>query len=377
MVIKETSRPRVLVVAGDSVALQRRCKDLSLAACKTFQCDDVLEALAQIRNREVDILLIVTPMESLTGVDLAATLREIDQGRYHPVIIQVPSADDQLTCGLFKQGADAVITAGTSAQELAVRIESLMRVKELHDQLNASREALQKSLDRERKLLAKLKRDNANLQALCVTDPLTHVQNVRSFRDILEHEFKMCRRYNQPLSLLMIDVDHFKLVNDMHGHPSGDYVLKELAVILKRSVRDSDVVARTGGEEFSVILPKADSRRSAVLATRIRREVASRHFSVYGKTIRITISIGTASIPADAELCEPQMMLYFADQALLQAKESGRDRVVAVHDFDPAARSRLRRQYNQAQSPPPFHENGNTAGEASALDHPVDVISQG
>jgi two-component system cell cycle response regulator len=133
-------------------------------------------------------------------------------------------------------------------------------VKDLHDKLAASRLALQEALRRERKLLAKLRRDNAHLQALVTTDPLTHVQNRRSFRDILDHEFKMARRYNQPLGLLALDVDHFKVVNDSHGHPSGDYVLKELAVILTRSVRESDVVARTGGEEFCVLLPKAATR---------------------------------------------------------------------------------------------------------------------
>ena len=190
-----------------------------------------------------------------------------------------------------------------------------------------------------------------------MTDPLTHAQNVRSFRDILHHEFNMAKRYEQPLSLLMLDIDHFKVVNDTHGHPSGDYVLKELAVILKQSVRESDVVARTGGEEFSVILPKGGAPEAAVFAERIRQHVRDRQFIVYGQNIHITASIGSACFPADAEIVEPQMLAYFADQALLAAKESGRDCVVPVSSMDMTIRQRLRRQYIGMHSAGQLHES--------------------
>jgi diguanylate cyclase (GGDEF)-like protein len=237
--------------------------------------------------------------------------------------------------------------------EMVARIRSLLRIKELHDQLHASRAALRDSLFRERKLLSKLRRDNAHLQVLATTDSLTRLQNAGSFREILGHEFHVARRYDHSLSLLMLDVDHFKLVNDTHGHPSGDYVLKELAVILKRSVRESDVVARTGGEEFGIILPKADRRRAAIFAARIRREVAAKEFAVYGHIIHVTASVGVATFPADAETTEPGMLLYFADQALLEAKETGRDRVVPFSGMDPSVRYRLRRQYAAMHSEKP------------------------
>jgi diguanylate cyclase (GGDEF)-like protein len=223
----------------------------------------------------------------------------------------------------------------------------MLRVKDLHDQLAVSRVALQEALRRERKLLAKLRRDNANLQTLVTTDALTHVENRRSFQDILLHEFKIARRYNQPLSLLALDVDHFKMVNDCHGHPSGDFVLKEFAVILKQSVRESDVVARTGGEEFSILLPKAGPEQAASLAQRVREAVAQRHFNIYGRTIRITTSVGLATYPNDAEITEPDMLAYLADQALLMAKETGRDRVTALCDVPMAIRNRWRLRYEQ------------------------------
>jgi diguanylate cyclase len=154
----------------------------------------------------------------------------------------------------------------------------------------------------------------------------------------------------------MLDVDHFKIVNDTHGHPSGDYVLKELAVILKNSVRDSDVVARTGGEEFSVILPKADREQAAQFAERIRCETSQREFDVYGKKIHVTISIGFATYPLDAEITDAEMLVYFADQALLHAKESGRDRVVPFGELDLVVRRRLRRQHLQMKEAHPSYE---------------------
>ncbi|MCD6364481.1 MAG: diguanylate cyclase, partial [Planctomycetes bacterium] len=271
----------------------------------------------------------------------------VSTASYLPVVILVPTAQEQERCRFLDSGADDAISTDTSAIETAARIRAMLRIKELHDKLAASQIALGKALCRERKLLEKSRRDNEYLKVLATIDPLTHIQNVRSFHDILQHEFQGAVRYGRHLSLLMLDVDHFKVVNDTHGHPSGDYVLKELAVILKQSVRQSDVVARTGGEEFAVILPNADRARAAAFAERIRRHVYERKFIVFGEQIHATISIGTASYPSDAEITEAGMLVYFADQALLTAKETGRDRIVAVHEMNTVVRQRMRRQYRR------------------------------
>jgi len=264
-----------------------------------------------------------------------------------------------------------VIPDTISPGEMTARLRALLRIKSLHDQLSGSRTALQQALERERSLLVKLRRDNEHLHTLATTDPLTRIQNVRSFRSILQHEFRMAKRYDQPLSVLMLDLDHFKVVNDTHGHPSGDYVLKESAVILKQSVRESDVVARTGGEEFSVILPKAGAEQALRFAERIRGNICSREFIVYGENIHITTSIGLATYPADAEIVEPDMLAYFADQALLTAKESGRDCVVCVRDLDRSVRARLRRQFLDRPPPPAEAEDEQAEHELRLLYHPV------
>lgn len=315
-------------------------------------CDHI-QALSVIRTGEVDLVMLALPVDEVAAMDLPAVMRRVSPAAYLPVMILADNPTEQQLCGYLQYGADEIITSRTSAAQMIARTRSLLRVRDLHEQLYQSRATLEDALQRERRLLAKLQSDNAQLQTLATTDPLTHVHNVRAFSDILRHEFSTARRYNCSLGLLVLDVDHFKLVNDTCGHPSGDFVLKELAVILKQSLRDSDVTARTGGEEFSVLLPRASRRQTAQSAERLRAAVAARLFSVYGHDIRVTISIGMACYPADAAATEPDMLFYFADQALLAAKQAGRDRVVSFHHLSRATRGRLQRQYAQAQQPQP------------------------
>ena len=345
-----SSGSRILFLCEDLASAPGRVSQLSLAGWDVVRVDDQIEALSAVRSQAVDVGLLYLPVDDMVGMDLPNVLRQVATAAYLPVMILTDSPREQQRCRFLDCGADDVISEKTSSAEMLARIRALLRTKELQDQLSDSRAALTETLARERKLMAKLRKDNAHLQSLCTTDPLTHLENVRSFHDLLQHEFRMAVRYEQPISVLMLDVDHFKVVNDEYGHPSGDYVLKEVAVIMKQSVRESDVVARTGGEEFSVILPKADTQDAARFAERIREEVYARKFTVYGQDIHVTISIGVATFPADAEITSPQMLVYFADQALLTAKDTGRDRVVAVRDLPREVRQRLRRQHVQMEA---------------------------
>ena len=348
MVTKEAnSRKSILFMAGESSQAACRRLELQRAGWAVTQVAEFIEALSVVFNQRVDLALLHLPADDAVATDLPNVLRGVAPASYLPVIIVAETVAEQQRCRFLDAGADDVICLATSGGELVARVGAMLRIKDLHDQLAVSRVALQEALRRERKLLAKLRRDNADLQTLVTTDALTHVENRRSFQDILMHEFKIARRYNQPLSLLALDVDHFKMVNDRHGHPSGDYVLKEFAVILKQSVRESDVVARTGGEEFSILLPKAGPEQAAGLVQRVRDAVAQRQFNIYGRTIRITTSVGLATYPNDAEITEPDMLAYLADQALLVAKETGRDRVTALCDVPMPTRNRWRMRYEQ------------------------------
>ena len=320
------------------------CPDIHCDEWRIIAIEDEIDAFVAIKGKGVDLVILHMPLGDSIDADLPNVLRGISPMPYLPVMIMSSDSVEAQRCRFLDSGADDVITEQTSAVEVQARIRAMLRIKDLYDQLASSRTALELVLDREQKLLTRLREDNKVLRAKCTTDPLTHVRNVRSFGGILEHEFKSAKRYNTSLSILALDIDHFKVVNDTHGHPSGDYVLKELAVILTQSVRESDVVARTGGEEFCILLPKADQAQAAIFAQRIREEVSARKFTVFGSDIHVTVSIGQATFPDNAEITAPGMLTYFSDQALLLAKDTGRDRVVKFSDMSRKKRFRLRQQ---------------------------------
>jgi diguanylate cyclase (GGDEF)-like protein len=339
--------PRILLMSKDLRLWSPRRQQLAEAGWRVLETADAREAFAAIKAEMIDLILLALPCQETSNMDLPTILRELAPLHHLPVVVLAEAPTEEQRVGFLDGGAGDVVCAATPPAEFVARIAAQLRVKELHEQLVAWRLALEDSLRRESRLLTRLRRDRAELRALCTTDPLTRAQNARSFQDILEHEFRVAARYDQPLSLLVLDVDHFKLVNDTFGHPTGDYVLKELTVILQQSVRDSDVVARTGGEEFCILLPQAGPKQAARFAQRIRKEVQSRRFATYGRQIQITVSIGWASYPADGEVTDKERLVYFADQTLLVAKETGRNRALGIQQLDPDVRSRLRRQHDE------------------------------
>jgi len=335
----------VLVMDHDPARSASRHAQLISDGWQALLARDPAGALAAVQSGDVDAVVLDVSTEEAEALDLPRVLRVASGVPHLPIIVMAPAPPEQIRCQFLEGGADDILPNDISPAELGARLRALMRVKRLHDELRASRQALAASLARERQLLAQLRRDNAHLLTLCTTDPLTHLQNIRHFNTFLASEFKVARRYQRKLSLLVFDLDHFKVVNDTHGHPSGDYVLKEFAVILERLVRDSDVVARTGGEEFSIVLPNAGRTQAQGFAQRIGKAVCERKFIVYGQEIHVTTSVGAASYPDDVEIADAEMLLYFADQALLRAKQLGRDRAFAFGMFDPVERRRLKRQY--------------------------------
>ncbi|HUT60489.1 MAG TPA: diguanylate cyclase [Phycisphaerae bacterium] len=304
------------------------CAKLRQGRWDILQVIEPLEALQAARAELVDVAVLHLPVGDTIDMDLPNVLRRVATCAYLPVMIVTDCPAERWRCELLDSGADDIVLEATSAAETNSRLRALLRIKQAHDRLDTSRSRLRRALKRERKLLDKLRRDNAHLRDLATTDPLTSAGNLRSFEKALDHEFKMARRYGQSLSLLMVDVDHFKRVNDSFGHGAGDGVLRQLAEIFKRSVRESDVVARTGGDEFGVILPKAGREQARSMAERIRREVFAHSFSFGGPGLHVTVSVGVATFPADARATGPQMLTEFADMALLRAK-ARRDCVAA------------------------------------------------
>ncbi len=163
------------------------------------------------------------------------------------------------------------------------------------------------------------------MEKLATIDGLTQIANHRKFQDIMTMELERSQRYSAPLTLLLMDIDHFKKFNDTYGHPVGDLVLQMVAKALQGSIRNTDYCARYGGEEFVVVLIQADENQSRVLAERIRNAVESLQIQNDGKILRVTVSIGSATFPTDA--ANKQELIDNADKAMYYSKQAGRNRV--------------------------------------------------
>lgn len=169
-------------------------------------------------------------------------------------------------------------------------------------------------------------------EQLSITDDLTKLHNARYLRQFLSNEIKRARRYNSPVAIIFLDLDNFKKVNDVHGHLAGSHVLKELAAVVLRSVRDTDVVARYGGDEFVVVLPQSKAEQAVFVAERMREKIAKWIFTGgRGLQLRVTASFGVTAFPQNA--LSPQELLDSADAAMYEAKAHAKNCVRLASEF--------------------------------------------
>mgnify|MGYP001407198051 CR=1 FL=1 len=175
-----------------------------------------------------------------------------------------------------------------------------------------------------------LRKSKEQLQKMALSDALTGLGNRATFDMSIKQEVARTQRSGTPVSLLMIDLDHFKRVNDSYGHQTGDIVLKNIAQAIHRSSRDSDICCRYGGEEFAIILPDTDSDNAQVLADRIHKQVARSARMLQLSELQITVSIGISSTDLRG-VAHPRRLIDEADRALYKAKESGRNRTEIWH----------------------------------------------
>jgi diguanylate cyclase (GGDEF)-like protein len=195
------------------------------------------------------------------------------------------------------------------------------------------------SLQRERRLVetaAALRLATAELERLATTDALTGLLNRRRFAERLGVELRRAARYGRPVAVVMLDLDHFKQVNDGRGHQFGDRVLVTATRTLRAQVRESDVVGRYGGEEFIVLLPETGLRAATIVAEKLRSAIAAAPFGDEGAALQLTISAGVAAYP-ECGAVDEDALVRLADEALYQAKRAGRNRVMTA---EPGPRER-------------------------------------
>lgn len=268
----------------------------------------VTDALQQLVDQPCELAVVELELSGESGRGVLEALREGD-GR--TPVVMLTSGDAEARAALLDAGADDVVAPDVPAPELAAR---------LRRRLDAWR--------REQALLA----DAARLKELSVTDGLTRLANHRHFQERLHEEFRRAQRYDDPLSLILLDVDHFKALNDEHGHQFGDEVLRAFADCLRRAVRETDFLARYGGEEFAVLLPRTHLGGALTVAERMSAELRRLRLGP-DQRVEVTASFGVSSYPGRA-VTGPEHLVRTADQALYRAKDEGRNR---IHLHQPAA----------------------------------------
>jgi len=260
------------------------------------------EARRRLNEGPWDVLLLDRNLPDGDGINLCHEIRATQPHGYIVMLTGMSSRDEKLAG--FGCGADDYVTKPFVIDELLARVRAGLRIVELQKALMAT---------------------NRRLEELSRTDPLTALRNRRAFDTELASRFEHAHRYARPLTLAMIDVDHFKRINDAYGHPAGDAVLRCVADILRKCSRQSDFVSRYGGEEFAILLPETALFESLQFAEKIRAEVATASMGE-GMPERVTISVGLASTPHTVFASAAELVAA-ADEALYRAKEKGRNRV--------------------------------------------------
>jgi two-component system, cell cycle response regulator len=262
-------------------------------------------------------------MPEMDGLGFCQTLRASDWGRdiYVLMLTSVESEDDFVRA--FDVGVDDFISKPVNVRALDARLKAAWRYVSL-------REAWQRDQSKLVQAMAELALINRKLEQTALSDELTDLPNRRAGMNVLAQVWSAAQRTSDPLSVLAVDIDHFKSINDRYGHAVGDVVLRAVAATLREHARREDTVVRWGGEEFLVVMPTARSPEAARAAERLRRAVQALQVPVEGRQIGVTISVGVSSTdPATAHV---DKLLKDADEALYSAKHGGRNRVVlATH----------------------------------------------
>ncbi len=323
------SAQNILVVDDSRIVLTMVTDILELEGYAVRQAENGRKALEAVAVARPDLILLDVMMPEMDGYEVCEALRRDED--YIPVLMITAKGDlEDLVRGL-DAGADDYISKPFDQVELLARVKSLLRIRTLQKRLYGQNLELEAKNQQLVALATQLDEANKELKLLSVTDGLTKAYNHRHFQERLRSEFARARRYEEPLACVMLDIDHFKRVNDTFGHPAGDRVLARLVEILKEGTRGEDLVARYGGEEFVVLLPKTDAEHARVQAERVRQRVEEEPVDLGGGVaIPLTVSLGVAEFQPGGEVDSPDALIRAADGALYRAKANGRNQVVVA-----------------------------------------------
>ncbi|WP_224364620.1 diguanylate cyclase [Hyalangium versicolor] len=305
-------KPFVLLLVDDS---RSTAEKLARALGSAAYSPRVVPASPDVPRLATEVDLVLLCLEPTVDVELTLLRRLMDvegPGRGAPVLVVAPAEARELRLSALRLGVE-VVAAPWDDEELQAR---MLRAFSAHQ------------------VLVTLASQVSELQKLSVLDGLTLLHNHRYFQERLREEFRVAQRYDDALTLILVDLDHFKEINDRHGHPVGDDVLRKVARGLQQCVRETDIVARYGGEEFAVLLPRTPLTGAITVAERIWKELGLLRVGPEG-TLQVTASLGISGFPHRTVLSADQLLLT-ADEALYRAKREGRNRI-CLHSLVPHA----------------------------------------
>jgi diguanylate cyclase (GGDEF)-like protein len=308
-----TRKFRILIVDDDPDSVDLLARWLAMEGYDVLTARTGAEALQSIGSARPDLVLLdllIPPPDGLSVI--RAVKRDRDMSTI-PIVVMTVKRDVASKIEALKTGADDFIVKPFHFDELDAVLRSSLKKRYLYTSLERANRQLRDATEK--------------LLNLSVTDDRTSLHNDRYLKRRLAEEFKRARRYDMPLSVMMLDLDHFKQVNDKYGHDCGDQVLAEFARVLVDNAREIDIVGRYGGEEFLIVLPNTDAIRAAVVAERIRKAAEDHVYRYREFLVRITVSIGLASVPANQARTDADL-LRAADEALFRAKQTTRNKVI-------------------------------------------------
>jgi diguanylate cyclase (GGDEF)-like protein len=295
---------RIVIVDDD----RAQCSHLERVAAAwgavPLVANTLSDALRLHREAKPDLIILDVMMRHVDGYKLAQMFKR--DSVFVPIILLTSLDDIESKRRGLAAGADEFLVKPVDTLELQIRVSSMLRIKRLADELETA---------------------NRGLEALAMIDALTRLPNRRALDLRFGHELARTKRYKKQLACLLLDIDHFKEVNDVHGHLVGDQVLVEVGAAIAANLRATDLGGRYGGEEFLVLAPETSRDQAAILAERLRVGVVRRMAGApHLPAVTVSIGVATTEIPHDS----PEDLVQRADEALYAAKRAGRDRVVCA-----------------------------------------------
>lgn len=305
---------RILVVDDNQDNVEIIATRLRFRGYDVIEAANGESALARVAEKPPDLILLDVMLPDIDGYEISRRIKGDESMPFLPIILVTARDSTQDKVAGLDAGADDYLTKPINFPELEARVRSMLRIKRLQDELEEK---------------------NRELERLSISDGLTGLFNHRHIHGLAHDEFERAARTDEPLSIAMIDFDHFKSVNDRFGHLAGDRVLMQLADLLRANTREVDRIGRYGGEEFMVILPSTELDEATVFVDRLRREVAEHPFDVgRDEPIHMTVSAGVACYPAPS-VPSKETLVRLADEALYAAKAAGRNCVIRFDQIEP------------------------------------------